>query len=76
MTQEEMVMEHAATTVGMTLGDLRKAGVSEIRRKIEEKHGKMLSFTSEFPAIGRGDVLRDRIMTSRQINADIDKILK
>lgn len=71
-----MVMEHAAATVGMTLADLKKTGVSEIRRKIEEKHRKPLSFTSEFPVIGRGNVLRDQIVTSRQINAEIDEILK
>lgn len=76
MSQAEMVLEHAAATVGMTLSDLKKADVSDIRRKIEEKHGKPLSFTSEFPVIGRGNVLRDRIMTSDQINSEIDEILK
>ena len=76
MTQAEMVLEHAAATVGMSLSDLKNAEVSEIRRKIEEKHGKPLSFTSEFPIIGRGNVLRDRIMTTQHINAEIDKILK
>lgn len=76
MTQFEKVAQHAAEKVGMSLEALRNAGVTEIRRRIEKKNGNTLSFTSEFPVIGRGNILRDKLVTTQQIDADIDKILK
>lgn len=76
MTQFDKVAQNAAKKVGMTLENLRNASVDEIRREIETKNKKSLSFTSEFPVIGRGNVLRDRLLTTSQIDAEIDKILK
>ena len=61
--------------VGLSVEDIRKYSPGELRRFLEIRNKKKLSFTTEFPVIGRGNVLRDGIITSEEINKDIDKIL-
>ena len=61
--------------VGLSADEIRKISPGELRRYLEKRNRKKLSFTTEFPVIGRGNVLRDSIVTSEEINKDIDKIL-
>lgn len=61
--------------VGLSIEQLRQTNPVEIAKHIEQKKHKKLSFSSQFPFIGRGNVLRDGVMTSEQINKDIDRIL-
>jgi len=37
--------------------------------------GKKIKITTEFPYIGRGNVLRDRLISHDKIDQEIDKIL-
>jgi len=61
--------------VGLSAEEIRRYSPGELRRYLEKRNKKKLSFTTEFPVIGRGNILRDSIITSEEINKDIDKIL-
>lgn len=69
------IEKNAEKLVGLTAEEIRRLSPGELRRFLEKKNGKKLSFTTEFPVIGRGNVLRDSIATSEKINREIDKIL-
>jgi hypothetical protein len=64
-----------ARKVGLSIGQLRQTNPVDIAKHIEEKTHIKLSFSSQFPFIGRGNVLRDGVITSELINKDIDSIL-
>jgi len=70
------VEKSAASLVGLPIETIRMYSPGELRNHLEKKNKRKFSFTSEFPVIGRGNVLRDNIATSEEINKDIDKILK
>ena len=54
---------------GMSAEKLRRTPIDEFRRMVEEERGSSIRFVSEFPWIGRGNVLRDRC-TSHQAAED------
>jgi hypothetical protein len=70
------VEKNAENLIGLSAETIRKYSPDELRFHLENKNKRKLSFTSEFPVIGHGNVLRDGIKTSEEINKDIDKILK
>ena len=69
------IEKNAEKRVGLSVEDIRRYTPDELRCHLEKKNKKKLSFTTEFPVIGRGNVLRDSIATSEEINREIDKIL-
>jgi len=69
------VERNVETLVGLPVETIRKLSPSELRGYLEKKNKRKFSFLSEFPVIGRGNVLRDNIITSEKINKDIDKII-
>jgi hypothetical protein len=69
------VEKNAEKVVGLSVEDIRNYSPGALRRYLKERNKKKLSFTTEFPVIGRGNVLRDSIVTSEEINKEIDKIL-
>ena len=69
------VEKNAERLIGLSADEIRKYSPDQLRRHLEEKNQKKFSFVSEFPVIGRGNVLRDSIATSEELNRDIDKIL-
>jgi hypothetical protein len=70
-----MVEKNAEKVVGLSVEKIRSYSPGELRRYFEKRNKKKLFFTTEFPVIGRGNVLRDSIVTSEKINKEIDKIL-
>jgi hypothetical protein len=64
-----------AEKVGLSIQEIRQKSPSEIATFIEGKTKKKLTFSSQFPFIGRGNVLRDGVKTSQDIDKDIDRIL-
>jgi len=70
-----IIEKNIATLIGLPIETIRMYSPSELRLYLEKKNKRKLSFTTEFPIIGRGNVLRDNIITSEEINKDIDKIL-
>ena len=69
------VEKNAENLVGLSAETIRKYSPWELRSYLENKNKRSLSFTTEFPTIGRGNVLRDSFKTSKEINKDVDKIL-
>ena len=71
----DTVINHAERKIGLSVTDIRKYTPDEIREHLEKKNGKKLNFVSEFPTIGRGNVLRDGIVTKESLNREIDLII-
>lgn len=69
------VSENISNRIGMSLEDIKDKDPIEFRAFLEKKSNKKIIFTSEFPFIGRGNVLRDRTITTEKINKQIDLIL-
>ena len=69
------VEKNVEVLIGLPIETIRKYSPSELRTHLEKKNKRKISFKTEFPVIGRGNVLRDNIITSEEINRDIDKIL-
>ena len=61
---------------GLSASELRKKSPEEYREYITQRTRKPFQINSEYPIIGRGGVLRDGLASSREINADIDKIVE
>ena len=70
------IEKNAEKLVGLSAEDMRKYTPNELRCYLEKKNKKKFSFTTEFPVIGRGNILRDGVITSEEINKEIDKILE
>lgn len=69
---EKKVVENT----GLSLAQIKDYSPSKFREYLEKKNNKKISFLSAFPVIGRGNVLRDNLISSSQLNSEIDKILK
>jgi hypothetical protein len=61
---------------GKTAQDLRRTSIDGYRRERESSLKRALRFTSHFPFIGRGNVLRDRIIDTEKIEKQLDSALK
>jgi hypothetical protein len=61
--------------VGLSLDEIYQMNPVDIARHIEKKMSKKLTYPSELPFIGRGNVLREGIMDSKSINSEIDRIV-
>jgi len=71
----DTVEKNVESLIGLSADTIRKYSPSELRLHLENKNKRKFSFTTEFPVIGRGNVLRDGIKTTEEINKDIDRIL-
>jgi hypothetical protein len=69
------VLSRIEKKVGLSLKEIDSKNPVEISEFFYRKTGKKLSFSSEFPFIGRGNVLRDGLVSNENLNSDIDKIL-
>ncbi len=61
---------------GLSLAQIKDFSPSKFREFLEKKNNKKFSFLSAFPVIGRGNILRDNLISSSQLNNEIDKILR
>jgi len=75
MTLRDRVVANAAQRVGLAPDQMKSMSPEEIRKHLTKKTGKPLTFSTAFPFIGRGNVLRDGIITAKEIDRDIDRIL-
>lgn len=75
MTRER-IEKNAEFITGMPINELREASPEEFRKYCEKKSGKRFEFVSEFPSIGRGNVLRDGIISRDALNEEIDRVLE
>ena len=68
-------LENVESHVGLSSQEIKDKSPEELKVFLTKKTGKSISYKSAFPIIGRGNVLRDNISTSEEINKQIDKIL-
>ena len=69
-------LEHAVELVtGKPVEELRNTSIDQYRRDLEAERGKPVVVESRFPLIGRGNVMRDRIVTHEEIESALDRIL-
>jgi uncharacterized protein (DUF2249 family) len=69
------IEKNTENRVGLSVEMIRQYSPWKLREHLEKKNKQKFTFTSEFPAIGRGNILRDGIVDSDAINKDIDRIL-
>jgi hypothetical protein len=70
-----LIEKNAEKVTGLSVSKLREYGPGRFREYLESRKGT-LRFRSFFPVIGRGNVLRDSLVTSSEIDSEIDKILE
>jgi hypothetical protein len=61
---------------GESADALRTRPLADTRRIAEKRHGAPFRFTSKFPFIGRGNVLRDRTVSHKEVEAALDDALR
>jgi hypothetical protein len=62
--------------VGRQITWLRDTPIDTQRREVEGKFGSPLTITSRFPFIGRGNVLRDHIVSHAEVEKTLDAALR
>jgi hypothetical protein len=55
---------------GETIENLRRTPIDERREALEKASGKPTHFVSRFPLIGRGNVLRKRLVSREKVEKD------
>ncbi|MGH8556040.1 MAG: hypothetical protein ACRESZ_00990, partial [Methylococcales bacterium] len=61
---------------GEKIEDLQSVPVDERRRLVEKKLKSLVTFRSHFPFIGRGSILRDRLLSHEEVEAEFRKAIK
>ena len=70
------ILEQAVEQLtGESVALLRSRSLEETRKVAEKRHGRAFRFISRFPFIGRGNVLRDRLVTRKDVEATLDRAL-
>lgn len=62
--------------VGMPIEEIRRLPLEDWRTHLRSTFGCPLKFVSRFPFIGRGNVLRDKIVSHDQVERELDEALK
>jgi hypothetical protein len=73
LTSLEQTVAHMT---GVTVTTLRDQTLDERRKMLESQHGQPMKFISKFPFIGRGNVLRNKIVSGAEVNALLDQALR
>ena len=63
-----VILERAVEALtGKNADALRQQTISERRKELEAAHHQKMQFVSHFPFIGRGNVMRDRVMNHEKV---------
>jgi hypothetical protein len=60
---------------GRNVKELRRETIEETRKSLALK-GILIRLFSEFPFIGRGNILRDKIVSHEDVEKELDKALR
>jgi hypothetical protein len=72
-----LILEKAVEkATGEAVNMLRARSIEETRRVAEKRHKRPFKFTSRFPFIGRGNVLRDRVVSHDEVERGLDEVLR
>ena len=69
------VEKNVSYLMGLPIEEVKAMSTTEIRCHIEKNKKSKMTLISAFPVIGRGNVLGSSLITTDELNADIDKIL-
>lgn len=75
MSLSAKLMAGIERKTGLSSAQIKNFSPEEIRNHLTKKTRKSFSITTEFPKIGRGNILRDGITSSADINSSLDEIL-
>lgn len=67
-------LERIEKKIGMSTQEIREISPGKLREKFAQKAHKAITIVSRFPVIGRGNVLRDQLMSRESIESSLDKI--
>lgn len=67
-------LERIEKKLGMTTKEIREISPERLREKLATKANKAIAIISRFPLIGRGNVLRDKLVSRESIESSLDKI--
>ncbi len=76
MPLSEEAIQRISKKAGLSPHEIRDLSPEKLREHFSKKTGKPFKITTEFPFIGRGNVLRDGLMSSEEINKTVDKLLE
>jgi len=72
----EGLLQAIERDMGKSIREIQEQTLSDRRREVEESHvGKEMEFTNNFPAIGRGNVLRDRTLSHKEVEKRFNEAL-
>jgi hypothetical protein len=75
-TMNSELLEAIERRVGKTAEEIRRTPIDEMRSEVEKKLGTRLTFKVRWPLIGRGNILRDRVLTNEAVERLLDAALK
>lgn len=75
MPLNDKIMAGISYRSGLSPEEIKNSSPGKLRGYLTEKLNKPFRIISVFPVIGRGNILRDGIKSSREINLETDKIL-
>jgi len=73
---KKTVSNNIQKIVGLTIPEIQKRSPKEIRKYLSKKNKTFINIESRFPFIGCGNVLRDYLISEKELNHDIDLILR
>jgi hypothetical protein len=71
----ESLIRRIETRTGKSVDELKNETLWQKRLRLSAAKGKTMKFTRNFPLIGRGCVLGDHLVTSHEVNREIDQLL-
>lgn len=71
----ESLIRRIETRTGKSADELKNETLWQKRLRLTSATGKSTHFTRNFPLIGRGCVLGDHLVTSGEVNREIDQLL-
>lgn len=75
MVLSKKLLTGIANKSNLSIDEIKNISPEDLRRHLTKKTRKDFKVISVFPIIGRGNVLRDGIRSSKEINKETDKIL-
>ena len=72
----ERIEKNTELITGIPVSMLKELSPEKFRQYCENRSGRRFEFVSEFPSIGRGNVLRDGIISRDMLDKEIDRMLE
>jgi hypothetical protein len=71
----DLLNKNIESAVGMSIDEIKSISPEDYRAFMERKNNSKMRYSSEFPSIGRGNILREDLIDGDALNAEIDELL-